>query len=1236
MTKSIRKVVSIICVIAILMSLCVVSMFNTTSAFKATDDSVGGALLLDFENNTGASGTNMSGDAKANIYATDPADAENTVLRLHSSTASSGNFEIGKADADTLDGSEAYKLLPNTTYKITFQYKFGAGSYRSKSQMSINLYRGAGAIISGKVKLGESTTYTVDSETNTETTVVGEPSETVRVLAADTQWFTFSKTFTTPEDLEGKDRLYVNMPNDPQNRPFGQMTCYIDNVKIDIVDEEEEVDPFEYRTYDFKNSANGSFYDPQNHNIISNNGADKGNLSRPADDGSGYIFSVNRSNGASTLPEWRFKMFLYDDDYDGFLRHTAGYKYVYTVHYEVVDIPQSAAPAVFGIGRTESQNTSPTTSQMVTYFEDGWNSHTPDDIGKSFTVTGEFTCPANKAGAYATIISGGNSAMNVYLIKKVDVTIIADPSKVASIKFETGSGDPIESTLYVVGKPTTELPMATHADPDTAFAGWFTDEACTIPVGEKIETGDYTLYAKWHSDFAWVTLNNSGNVETIKLAKGMTLSNPKRPNSKMFFEGWYSDLTFTEKVTVVPDSDCTLYAKYNYTYIGFNNGGYSNMTQFNTGIVTDPDDADNKVLYLYTAKGSSNNFEFANYDAKKAPAFEMTKLNTTYYFEFKVKIPADTVKGSLSVMTGGQSTYSADASKGSTSIQRQFTAQPAEKNSEWTTVSGYYTTGDSWYRERINFTVQNKLYMVLGLNDGKSSNTHSGGVYIDDLFFGEVTDKIPEGAVGVYYKTNSIDIPTSIGYAGEELILPEDPTLSAHEFVGWYSDCCLLTPFTGTTFPSETTTLYAKWKATPITYTLDNFKTTQMSERYNYLEKDGNYYLEYNFPQANTTGAGGRARFILNDGKQYTVSDGNTYIVSFKYNVQMCNQAGAFSTAVHDNWSTWGNSKDQTGSLAYDKDDVGKGWKQGEFTFTASTKTATSIYLSMTISGDSIVWVDDITVTPQGGTTANIYGSSVISFNSKGGDIVEAVSGNPGDPIVLPSPSRPGFKFGGWYTEEGLNNKFTETVYGEESMVLYAKWVLGKFTEGYEDFPSSAMMGVAAAYEVYNKDNTDVVFDKVNVHSGSSSIFRNGTKVGTKGFTLCRDTGLTLGKGEQYTITFYVKPTNVTSPEGVINLVQMTSNTAVNIPDTVEPITDVGSLKVGEWQQITYTFTANQQYIGITTSQGNDIYFDSFTVSLKGYTGTTTGDNSVSPIIIMMMVVLSAGALVVIGKKVLA
>ena len=49
MTRNIRKVLSIVCAVALVMSLCVVSLIGTSSAFKATDAPVGSGTKLTFD-----------------------------------------------------------------------------------------------------------------------------------------------------------------------------------------------------------------------------------------------------------------------------------------------------------------------------------------------------------------------------------------------------------------------------------------------------------------------------------------------------------------------------------------------------------------------------------------------------------------------------------------------------------------------------------------------------------------------------------------------------------------------------------------------------------------------------------------------------------------------------------------------------------------------------------------------------------------------------------------------------------------------------------------------------------------------------------------------------------------------------------------------------------------------------------------------------------------------------------
>ena len=76
-------------------------------------------------------------------------------------------------------------------------------------------------------------------------------------------------------------------------------------------------------------------------------------------------------------------------------------------------------------------------------------------------------------------------------------------------------------------------------------------------------------------------------------------------------------------------------------------------------------------------------------------------------------------------------------------------------------------------------------------------------------------------------------------------------------------------------------------------------------------------------------------------------------------------------------------------------------------------------------------------------------------------------------------------------------------------------------------------------------------------------------------------------------------------------------------------------MKEGEWNHVSYTFTAKTKFIGLSTTANNDMYFDDITVTLKGYTGSaSTGDASVNPIVVLAIIIVCAGALLITGKKV--
>lgn len=79
---------------------------------------------------------------------------------------------------------------------------------------------------------------------------------------------------------------------------------------------------------------------------------------------------------------------------------------------------------------------------------------------------------------------------------------------------------------------------------------------------------------------------------------------------------------------------------------------------------------------------------------------------------------------------------------------------------------------------------------------------------------------------------------------------------------------------------------------------------------------------------------------------------------------------------------------------------------------------------------------------PESSSTAPVEVKYTVTFNSVGGSTVEAVTVKEGGKVAQPAdPTRVGFKFAGWYTDENYTTKFhfTEAIKGD--VTLYARWI---------------------------------------------------------------------------------------------------------------------------------------------------------------------------------------------------
>lgn len=80
-------------------------------------------------------------------------------------------------------------------------------------------------------------------------------------------------------------------------------------------------------------------------------------------------------------------------------------------------------------------------------------------------------------------------------------------------------------------------------------------------------------------------------------------------------------------------------------------------------------------------------------------------------------------------------------------------------------------------------------------------------------------------------------------------------------------------------------------------------------------------------------------------------------------------------------------------------------------------------------------------------------------------------------------------------------------------------------------------------------------------------------------------------------MTFWIYPETVNDAKDFIKLVH-TDYLDVSQPSYyVENICSLGGLKVGEWQQVKFTFKAYTDFLAIRTPALSSLYFDSFVIA---------------------------------------
>ena len=486
-------------------------------------------------------------------------------------------------------------------------------------------------------------------------------------------------------------------------------------------------------------------------------------------------------------------------------------------------------------------------------------------------------------------------------------------------------------------------------------------------------------------------------------------------------------------------------------------------------------------------------------------------------------------------------------------------------------------TADAFKQFTCEFTTNDTNYEKLWLTF-YGNNPHA---FYDNI---KLEEYVPPKKHKVTFNTNcDLEINALEGYEGDALTLPTDLTREDYYFTGWYTDEALSNPFTATTFPAEDITLYAKW----IKGVYRDYENLSYWGSYTYnADPDKNPVIDgtaiannsgwnsVNNDTANTYSGSGQSIKINGNITHAVVSlptlkPYTKYTFSFKYMIPSTCTTGSqwFNSFVFKKGYTMDAALPTTAYATGTKPTASADGSWNDYSVEFNTDDTTDYFFSVypRMSAGFLVYLDEIVLIENGALYENPIN---ITFNTNGGSDIPVMIADAGKAVTMPAaPTKSGFAFAGWYTDEALTNQFLGKVAPETDITLYAKWIVGS----YQDFENyTAIVG----------GNFTAMTDGENAYSGNGYLKYSATEkdVGSSRFVVSGTEALKdfATPGDQIKLSFkykllsgdarYYLHTSATGNQ--ITLTKATTGAWLNAYKYKE----LGLTVSEEWQTMTVTY----------------------------------------------------------------
>ena len=642
-----------------------------------------------------------------------------------------------------------------------------------------------------------------------------------------------------------------------------------------------------------------------------------------------------------------------------------------------------------------------------------WNgSSSSQTLNGTYNSTKTISNPTAPNG-YTVILNDNGTTSNIVQTKTFSGWTNAGSGSISGTTYTYGAGDGTITANYTANSVNLPTPSKTGY----VFDGWYT----AATDGSKITspympTNNTTLYAHWTANRYTITFDNAGgqnSTTTKEVSYGQTYGTLPTPTKAGYtFDGWYNGSTkVTESDIVNITSNTTLTARWlgsEYTVTFDPDGGNVNPTT-------------KKVINggtygtLPTPTKTGNIFKGWYKDTTKIEETTTVDISTN----ITLKASWEVIKYTLTVNPNGGTWNGNTTSQnfgqgyGTTKTISNPTATPSGYTVRFNTNGG--TSTDSL--QQIQTTAFDGWKLT------------GGGTFVAPTY----TYGTSNGTLTAQYTGNNVTLPNA--------------TKTGSTLKGWYTSGTGGTRVGGAGdayTPTESTTLFAQWNETEYTLTVN---------------PNGGVW---NGSASNQTVVGtyNSTREISNPiaPKGYTVtlndSENTTSIVQTKsFNGWTKTGSGTIAgttyTFENGNGEIVANytSNKVTLPIPTKEGYTFKGWFTQE---NGGTKIETSYMPESDITLYTQWEANKYTITFDGNGVTLEQNSKEVTYGQAYGE--------------LPTPTKEGYDFDGWYTEDGNLIKSTDIVNITKNTTLTASWSVKKYTVTFKNDDGSVLYTTLAQY----------------------------------------------------------------------------------------------------------------------------------------------------------------------------